>query len=95
MAEDVGMVDFDGVEYTQDEAKALINWMADPARALLGRYLQARRQSYIDMLDCGGITVENAEELVRGSAQCDLIRAIGEIAPALSEQVQDARIETS
>jgi hypothetical protein len=96
MAEDdVKVVDFEGVEYTQSEAKALINWMADPARQLLWRYLLARRQSYIDMLDCGGITLDNAEEMVRGSAQCDLIRAVSEIAAVLGEQVKDTRIETS
>ena len=95
MAEDVRMVDFDGVEFTVEEAKALATWMADPSSALMRRYLSAIRESYIDMLDCGAITCDNAEELVRGSAKCELIRALGEIAPALSEQVQDARIETS
>lgn len=96
MPEEVKTVEYEGTEYTEQEAAALATWLADPCFALLDRRFTQIRGESLDLMDSGMVGMENAEELVRNSAMRRLIFDVRTMKDALLELIEkDARIETS
>ena len=80
---------YEGTVYGVDEAETLARWLGDePAMALLNRYLNSIRQSSVDMMDAGIVTIANAEELVRQSAIRNLIVNIQTMGADVSNQLE-------
>jgi len=70
------LINYSGVEYTQEEAEKLVGWLSLPEFALLARMFEAVRNESVAMMDSGAITVANSEELVRHSAMRLLIAQV-------------------
>ena len=81
-------VEYNEAVYTNEEAADLVSWLGMPQFALLNRMFTKVRAISVEMMDGDGITLDDAEELVRHSAQRTLIRAIREMGPELQAYLQ-------
>jgi len=80
---------YEGVQYDVEEASRLARWLGDEqAMTLLNRYLDGLRQSSVDMMDAGIVTISSAEELVRQSAMRNLILNIKMMGADLTRQLE-------
>lgn len=80
---------YEGVQYDAEEASRLARWLGDePEMTLLNRYLDGVRQSSVDMMDAGIVTISSAEELVRQSAMRNLILNIKMMGADLTRQLE-------
>ena len=84
------MIEFEGCEYTEDEAKALAGWLTLPEAALLDRYFEMIRAQSVEVMDSGNASMDMVEFFVQNSAIrriiADVRRMSDDLYASVSEQ---------
>jgi hypothetical protein len=83
-------VQYNNAVYTNDEARALAGWLADPAFALFSRMLEGVRAVSVERMDEGDASMDDAEDFVKHSAKRGLIVQIREMRAALEQYLAES-----
>jgi len=89
--ENPGIIDVEGVQYTTDEAEKLVAWLEQPPYELLDKFFSHIRQTSVDMMDEGMISMDSAQELVRQSAMRFIIKQVRGMAESVRAKLKAAK----
>ena len=79
---------YEDAEFSTEEAEILATWLSNEAFALFARYLDSVRQTSVDLMDAGAVTMRDAEEMVRHSALRQLIWKVKRMRVDLTNQLE-------
>ena len=85
------LINYSGVEYTQEEAESLVGWLAMPEYELLARMFDGVRNESVALMDSGTVSIDNASEMVRHSAMRLLISQVTDMRGIMEQELAKRR----